>query len=123
MGRLKIEIVFFKGNLMKHEVQIHFENCGQLAWHEDIEDVDEWLMEKLDQDKVLAFDADTNRHFGFEMKRVNAIIVTDKSKELPDIWSRTHAISQGKVEADNITQRQGNDSKWSPKAPSGGCCA
>jgi hypothetical protein len=108
---------------MKHEVQIHFENCGQLAWHEDIEDVEEWLMDKLDQDTVLAFDEDTNRHFGFEMKRVNAIIVTDKSKEKPDIWSRTYAVSKGEVEENNFSQHTGNDRFGSSKAPSGGCCA
>lgn len=108
---------------MKHEVQIHFENCGQLAWHEDIEDVDAWLLSVMAEDTVIAFDEETNRHFGFDMKRVNAIIVTDKSKELPDIWSRTHAISQGKVEENNFSQRTGNDRFGSSKAPSGGCCA
>ena len=108
---------------MKHEVQIHFENGGQLAWHEDIEDVEEWLMDKLDQDKVLAFDADTNRHFGFEMKRVNAIIVTDKSKELPDIWSRTHAASQGKVEESSQREHRGNDGFRPSTGPGGRCCA
>lgn len=108
---------------MKHEVQIHFENCGQLAWHENIEDVDEWLLAVMEQNKVIAFDEETNRHFGFDMKRVNAIIVTDKSKELPDIWSRTHAISQGKIEEDCERKYQGNDRFGASKAPSGGCCA
>lgn len=108
---------------MKCEIQIHFENCGQLQWTEDIKDIDSFLAKIWSTNKFIAHDSSTSRYYGFDMKRVNAVIVTDKSKEQPDIWSRTYATSQGKVEEGNQQQHQGNDGKWPPTASSGRCCA
>ncbi len=106
---------------MRYEIQIHFANCGQVLWHEEIEDVEEWIIEVMAQPKIVAVDDDPLRYFGIDMSTVTAIIVSEKKKEL-DIWSRTYATCKGKVEEDNQQQHTGNGGKRPPPEASGSCC-
>jgi len=106
---------------MRHEIQVHFANCGQVLWHEDIEDVEEWLLEVMAQPKIVAVDDDPPRYFGIDMSTVTAIIVSEKKKEL-DIWSRTYASCQGKVEGGREPERKGDDGQRLPPESRGSCC-
>lgn len=83
---------------MRREVQVHFENCGQLAWHEEIEDVKGWLRQTIAQPNVVAYDKDSGRHFFFDMKRVTAIVIVNKIIEgEKDLYRRTYAAQEGEV--------------------------
>src|SRR5260221_10601125 len=105
---------------MKHEIQVHFSNCGQVQWHEEIDDVGQWLEEVMNEAKIVAHDEETNRFFGLDMSTVTAIIVSEE-KEQVDIWSRTYASVQGKVE-ENSHQKHPRDDGNRISAETGGRC-
>lgn len=86
---------------MRYEIQVHFANCGQVLWHEDIDDVEEWLIEVMEQSKIVAVDDDPVRYFGIDMSTVTALIVSEKKKEI-DLWSRTYATCKNGSEGDPL---------------------
>jgi hypothetical protein len=106
---------------MRYEIQVHFQNCGQLAWHEEIFDADNWLNSVMSEDRVIAQDEETNRVYAFEMKNVTALVLTEKKKEI-DIWERTYAAVQGKEQEDDQQEHPGNGRKRPPPETGRGCC-
>ncbi len=92
---------------MRREIQVHFENCGQIAWHEDIDDVEAWIDEVLSEEKITAYDQETKRYFAFLTKTVTAYVISEKSEE-KDLWSRTYATKEGNVEKDDKQKYPGN---------------
>lgn len=79
---------------MRYEIQVHFENQGQLQWHEDIEDVDEWMANSSEQIMKFAHDPDTGRHFMFRMSKIVAIILVNRTAEPEqetDLFRRAYA--------------------------------
>lgn len=86
---------------MRREIQIHFENQGQLSWHEDIEDVEKWLRDfpvKMYSGLGTAHDKESGRYFAFQMSSITAIIIMNKTIDNEDdIYRRTYAIEEGKV--------------------------
>lgn len=106
---------------MKREVQVHFENCGQLAWIEDILDVQNWLVHVMQSPSLIAYDAENKRHLAFDMKTVTAIIVSEKS-ENTDMWSRTYAFVQRNIEENSQQEHSGDGGKRPPPETGGRCC-
>lgn len=93
---------------MKREIQVHFENCGQIIWHEEIEDVESWLREVMSENKIIAYDVNTGRHFGFDTKTVTAFIVSHEKHPETDLWRRTYAACQGNIEENDQQKHPGN---------------
>jgi hypothetical protein len=83
---------------MRYEVQVHFNNCGQLAWHEEWEKEEaKTFITRVSKDPlVIAEDKETGRMFTFHMSEVVAVIVTAKSPEADqDLFRRAYAASEG----------------------------
>ena len=108
---------------MRREIQVHFENCGQLCWHEDIENVDSWIEKLSEKPRVIAHDAETGRCFYFKMATVTAIIIVNKLTENDtDLWRRTYAFKEGNITQDSQPKHQGNDEGRTPPETIGSRC-
>jgi hypothetical protein len=105
---------------MRREIQVHFENAGQLLWHEEIDDVDQWLLAVLAESKIIAYDKESGRHFGFDTKTVTAFIVSDKPQDTEtDLWRRNYATCQGNIEEDD-KQKHPRDGRERPSTKTSG---
>ena len=100
---------------MRYEVQVHFENCGQLQWHEDIVDPENWLGITYETPTCTAWDEETDRHIAFNMNKVTAIILTPKSRDEDDLFRRAYATQKGNEQEDDRYQYKGNGSQRPPK--------
>lgn len=90
---------------MRREIQVHFENSGQILWHEEIEDVHTWLASVMADEKVIAYDQESGRHFGFVTKTVTAFIISNKTADSEtDLWRRNYAACQGNVKENSVQE-------------------
>lgn len=76
---------------MRRQVQVHFDNSGQFAWHEFIEDPCDYL-EKMSGEVQVAYDEETDCAYLFPMSKVTAVIVSGPMEKKLDPWERTYKI-------------------------------
>ncbi len=105
---------------MRRQIQVHFENGGQLAWHEDIPDevaplwleaacergIDK-LLQQSEAEMVFCQDKETDRKFFFNLTKVTAIIMI-KETEQKDLFERTYATEKGNIQENDEFKYQGN---------------
>ena len=108
---------------MRYEIQVHFENCGQLAWHEEITDAQDWLGGLCEQDNCLVHDEETGRHMYFAMKPVTAIILAPKQSDQDDLFRRAYATKDGEEQESNRLQHQRDAIQWPSQESSNSCCS
>jgi len=108
---------------MRREFQVHFANSGQLAWHEDQQNVEVRLKELMKQKTCFVSEKETGRHFAFDTQSVIAIIVTNKVAENDtDLWRRTYAAKEGNVQEDDKQKHWRDGPVGLPQETSDRCC-
>ncbi len=103
---------------MKYEVQVHFENQGQLVWQQD-SDQPEAFLESLKGDIIIQ-DKPGCRWLYFNMKTVTAIIMIDK-EEQSDPIRRLYAPSE-RTEPENDIEKYQRDEGIRLSTETGRCC-
>ena len=107
---------------MRREIQVHFDNQGQLSWNDEIENVDEYLREIKSWALPIVKDKDSGRFFMFDMEKVVAVVVSNKSVENEgDLFRRTYATQKGEIQEGNQREYSGNDSRWPSTETGCGC--
>lgn len=108
---------------MIREIQVHFENCGQLQWTQNISDVDEWMARVGSESTLLAKDQESGRRFYIAMDTVTAIIVGDKQTNQEDLFRRAYAVKEGHQQEDHIEEHKRDGQIWTSTATGRSCCA
>jgi hypothetical protein len=77
---------------MKREIQVHFDNGGQVSWQTDIDDEKDWLENFWCKKHCCASDEASGRSISFPIKNVNAVLLTQPQQ---DPIERLYAANQG----------------------------
>lgn len=107
---------------MIREIQVHFENCGQLQWSQSIDDVDDWLALVGHDETLLVKDQESGRRFFINMQTVTAIVVGEKKTDQEDLFRRAYATQKGNVQEDHIEEHFRDGSIRTSTATSRSCC-
>jgi len=110
---------------MRRQIQVHFENGGQLVWNEEVEEgeEEEYLRRGSSGDGTmsLAKDEETNRYFTFNLDKVTAIILMKDPKQ-DDLMEKVYAPKERQEQVNNRFEYSGDGGVWSRSETGGGCC-
>lgn len=105
---------------MKYEIQVHFENQGQIVWNQIVQSpIDEYLQWVLASETFVALDQENNRTIAFSTKNVTAVIAAPKQVEDP--IRRLYATGEREEQEDRKQEHSGDGKQWLSAEPSR-CC-
>lgn len=105
---------------MKYEIQVHFENQGQLAWKRDITgDVGALLESILESQEYTAHDEENDRYMSFRTESVIAIMAIPNQMEDP--IRKLYAPKERLQQENDQQERIRNAPQWLP-GEGGRCC-